>query len=90
MVGEASTLQAALYSDIVVMAQSRRAAVRRDYAPANPTWRIHERRRSRSRNEAWIAARNATPKPFKWTAKADSILEKNARARQVQLAVDTN
>jgi hypothetical protein len=26
---------------------------------------------------------NATPKPFKWTAKADSILEKNARARQV-------
>jgi transposase len=32
--------------------------------------------------EAWIAARNAKPKPFKWTAKADTILEKNARARQ--------
>jgi transposase len=31
--------------------------------------------------EAWIAARNAEPKPFKWTAKADTILEKNARAR---------
>jgi transposase len=42
--------------------------------------------------EAWIAARNATPKPFKWTAKADSILEKNARARHVlvQLAAGTN
>ena len=32
--------------------------------------------------EVWIAERNAKPKPFKWTAKADSILEKNARARQ--------
>ena len=32
--------------------------------------------------EAWIAERNANPKPFKWTAKADSILEKNARARR--------
>ena len=31
--------------------------------------------------EAWIAERNANPNPFKWTAKADSILEKNARAR---------
>ena len=42
--------------------------------------------------EAWIAARNATPKPFKWTAKADSILEKNARARHVlvQQAAGTN
>jgi hypothetical protein len=25
----------------------------------------------------------ARRKPFKWTAKADSVLEKNARARQV-------
>jgi len=33
--------------------------------------------------EAWIADRNATPKPFKWTAKADTILEKNARARKI-------
>lgn len=33
--------------------------------------------------EAWIAARNAEPKPFKWTAKADAILEKTARARKV-------
>ena len=32
--------------------------------------------------EAWIAERNTKPKPFKWTAKADSILEKYARARQ--------
>jgi transposase len=32
--------------------------------------------------EAWIADRNATPKPFKWTAKANVILEKNARARK--------
>jgi len=32
--------------------------------------------------EAWIAERNAKPKPFKWTAKADTILEKNARGRQ--------
>ena len=32
--------------------------------------------------EAWIAEHNAKPKPFKWTAKADTILEKNARARQ--------
>ena len=33
--------------------------------------------------EAWIAERNTRPKPFKWTAKADTILEKNRRARQV-------
>jgi len=32
--------------------------------------------------EAWIAERNANPKPFKWTAKADIILEKNARGRR--------
>jgi transposase len=30
---------------------------------------------------SWIAERNGKPKPFKWTAKADTILEKNARAR---------
>ena len=32
--------------------------------------------------QAWIDDRNAKPKPFKWTAKADTILEKNARARR--------
>jgi transposase len=32
--------------------------------------------------EAWIVDRNTKPKPFKWTAKADTILEKNARARR--------
>ena len=32
--------------------------------------------------EAWIEHRNAKPKPFKWTAKAETILEKNARARK--------
>lgn len=31
--------------------------------------------------EAWLADRNAKPKPFKWTAKAATILEKTARAR---------
>ena len=31
--------------------------------------------------EAWIAERNSKPKPFKWAAKADTILAKNARAR---------
>jgi hypothetical protein len=37
--------------------------------------------------EAWIAERNTKPKPFKWTAKAHTILEKNARARQVLVQV---
>jgi transposase len=31
--------------------------------------------------EAWLAERNSKPRPFKWTAKADTILAKNARAR---------
>ena len=31
---------------------------------------------------AWIAERNERPKPFKWTATADTILEKVARARR--------
>jgi transposase len=41
--------------------------------------------------EAWIADRNERPKPFKWTAGANTILEKNARARRVleQAAVGT-
>lgn len=38
--------------------------------------------------EAWIADRNAQPKPFKWTAKADSILDKNTRARRALTEVD--
>jgi hypothetical protein len=33
--------------------------------------------------EVWIADRNAKPRPFKWTAKADTILEKNTRARKI-------
>jgi len=32
--------------------------------------------------DAWITGWNAEPKPFKWTAKANAILEKNARARK--------
>jgi transposase len=32
--------------------------------------------------DAWVAERNTNPKPFKWTAKADTILEKNERARR--------
>jgi transposase len=37
--------------------------------------------------QAGIAERNSKPKPFKWTAKADTILAKNARARRaLQLA----
>jgi transposase len=31
--------------------------------------------------DSWIAERNAKPRPFKWTAKADTILEKATRAR---------
>jgi transposase len=31
--------------------------------------------------QAWIAERNIKPRPFKWTANADSILQKNARGR---------
>ena len=32
--------------------------------------------------EAWISNRNAKPRPFKWTAKADTILDKSAHARR--------
>jgi transposase len=32
--------------------------------------------------DAWVADRNANPKPFKWTKNADTILEKIARARR--------
>ena len=42
--------------------------------------------------ETWLTERNAKPKPFKWTAKANIILEKNARARralEVDLAAGT-
>jgi transposase len=33
--------------------------------------------------DAWIAGWNAHPTPFKWSANAADILEKNARAREV-------
>ena len=33
--------------------------------------------------DAWIARWNVKPKPFKWSAKADAIIEKTVRARQV-------
>jgi transposase len=39
--------------------------------------------------EAWIDNRNAKPKPFKWTANADTIIEKNARARKILEQVKT-
>ena len=39
--------------------------------------------------EAWIADRNAKPKPFKWTARADTILQKDARARSTLEQVKT-
>ena len=39
--------------------------------------------------DAWIAEWNANPTPFKWSAKANEILEKNARARQVLAAQAT-
>lgn len=32
--------------------------------------------------EDWLADRSIKPRPFKWTAKAGIILEKNARARR--------
>lgn len=38
--------------------------------------------------EAWLAERNSKPKPFKWTAKADTILAKNARARRALEAAE--
>jgi hypothetical protein len=33
--------------------------------------------------ETWLTERNAKPKPFKWTAKANIILAKNARGTRV-------
>jgi hypothetical protein len=33
--------------------------------------------------DGWIAGWNAKPTPFKWSAKASEILEKNTRAREV-------
>ena len=38
--------------------------------------------RRQSPIEAWIAERNSKPKPFQWTAKADTILATKARARR--------
>jgi transposase len=37
--------------------------------------------------EQWIACRNDKPKPFKWTKNADTIIEKNRRARATLNAV---
>ena len=44
---QAPALQAALHANIIVLDQPGRAAVRRNYPPANPPRRIQERRRTR-------------------------------------------
>ena len=69
-------------SDIVVLDQPDRAAVRRNHPPANPPRRIQERRRTRGCHRDLAHRAQRQTEAFKWTAKANIILEKNARARR--------
>ena len=82
MAARSNALRAAFYTNIVVLDNLVERAV-------------HEITRQQIRRgvfksvaeleaaiETWLTERNAKPKLFKWTAKANIILEKNARARR--------
>ena len=82
MARQASALQAALHTNIVVLdnlverlfAKITRQQIRRGVFKS-----VAE---LEAAIETWLTEHNAKPKPFKWTAKANIILEKNARARR--------
>ena len=82
MARQASALQAALHTNIVVLDQPGRAAVRRNHPPASARGVFKSVAELEAAIETWLTERNAKPKPFKWTAKANIILEKNARAKR--------
>ena len=79
---QASALQAALHTNIVVLDQPGRALfaeITRQQIRRGVFKSVAE---LEAAIETWLTERNAKPKPFKWTAKANIILEKNARARR--------
>ena len=58
-------------------------SIQREARVSKPTvWRWQKAYMDGGVDETWLTERNAEPKPFKWTAKANIILEKNARARR--------
>ena len=77
----ASALQDALHADILVLAQSGRTLLRR------PDRRCHPRRQLRLGQgagadiKAYLADRNAAPRPYTWNAEGAEILDKIKRAR---------
>jgi hypothetical protein len=81
MAGETSPLHDAFHADLIVLAQSRRALLRR------PDRRRDPRRQLRLVNQLirdvknYLTQRNADPKPYIWRAEGAAILaKKNALA----------
>ena len=78
---QASALQYALHPDIVIVAQSSRAVLRRFDRGCDPIGQLRLGEGAGRHINAYLAERNANPQPYKWTAKGEVILEKISRAR---------
>ncbi len=77
LAGEAATLASALHPDLQLLAQSSRALLRADHRQSYPPRLVHQRQASRAAHRpVRHSPTTPTASRFRWTATADSILEK--------------
>ena len=84
---QASALQAALHADQRVLAQSRRALLRRDHDQAHPARRLQQRRRVGGGDPRLSRPPQRRPQALRLDQIRRAILEKEARARAAMEAV---
>ena len=77
---QAPPLPSALHADQRILAQPRRALLRRDHEEAHPARHLHQRRPPASRHPGLPERAQRQPQTFVWTKTADVILEKERRA----------
>ena len=79
MAGRAPRFVLALHPDLQLLAEPRRALVRRTDQQEAPPWRTPLRRPAQRRHPRLDQDLERNPKPFVWTKTADQILESIAR-----------
>jgi hypothetical protein len=86
--GQASAISSALHPDQFVLAQSGRALVSRTHRQSDPTRGVFT-----SVSDLcgaiieFLDATNDNPKPFVWTASAESIIAKVTKCRAISRAL---
>ncbi len=78
--GEASEVPLPLHADQRILAQSRRALLRRDHREAHPTGTFTSVAELEDAIYDYLMRHNADPKPFVWTKSAEDILARERRA----------